>query len=54
MVHTNTMNTLVFPAGTVLVELEGNVRSWGLNLATLHRETSYQLQDGVTTELHAR
>lgn len=47
-------NTLAFLAGTVLAEVEGDVRSWGLNLAALGRETLYQLQDGVTTELRAR
>ena len=30
------------------------MRGWGLNLATIPRETLYQLQDGVTTELRAR
>lgn len=30
------------------------MKSWELNLATLPRETLYQLQDGVTTELHAK
>lgn len=54
MVRTNTMNTLVLPTGAVLVEVEGDLRSWGLNLAALPRETLHQLQDGVTIEVHAQ
>lgn len=54
MVHTSTMNTLVLPIGTIVAEVEGDMRGWGLNLAALPRETLYQLQDGVITELCAR
>jgi len=44
----------VLLASVVLAEAKGNMKSWELNLATLPRETLYQLQDGVTTELHAK
>jgi len=54
MVCTHTMNTLELPTGAVLAEAKGDMRSWRLNLASLPRETLYQLQDGVTAELHAR
>jgi len=32
----------------------GRLKGLGLSLAALPREILYQLQDGVTTELHAR
>lgn len=48
------MNTLVLPTGTILAKAEGDMRSWGLNLASLPQETLYQLQDGVTAEFRAR
>lgn len=43
MVCTSTMNMLVLPAGAIIVEVEGGMRGWGLNLAALPRETLYQL-----------
>lgn len=30
------------------------IKGLGLNLAALSRETLYLLQDGITTEMHAR
>lgn len=48
------MDTLVLPEGAVLAEAEGDMRSWGFNLAALLREALYQLQDGVSLELRAR
>ena len=48
------MNTLMLPLGIVLAKEKGDMKSWGLNLATFPREILYQLQDGVTAELHAR
>jgi len=43
MVRANTMNTLVLLAGTVVAEAKGDMRGWGLNVATLPREILYQL-----------
>jgi len=54
MVRASTMYTLVLTTIAVVVETEGDMRGWGLNLAALPRETLYQLQDGVTAELCAR
>ena len=54
MLRAHTTKTLVLPEGTILVEAEGDMRGWGLNLTTLPRETLYQLQDGVTAELRTR
>lgn len=54
MVSAHTTNTLVLPKGVILAEAEGDRRGWGLNLATLPRETLYQLQDGVSTELRTQ
>jgi len=54
MVHTQKMNTLALLTSVVLVETEGDVHSWELNMAALPRETLYQLQDGVITEHCAR
>lgn len=50
----HTTKTSVLTEGVVLVEAEGNMKDWGLNLAALLRETLYQLQDGVTAELCVR
>lgn len=53
-------NTIMLPEG-VLVSLDvmdrmmvSMTKGFGLNLATLPWETLYHLQDGITTELHAR
>lgn len=53
MVCASIMNTFVLP-GAIVAEVEGDIRGWGMNLLTLPRETLYQLQDGVITELHVR
>lgn len=54
MLRAHTMNTLLLPEGVVLAETKGDMRGWGLNLATLPRETLYQLQDRVTAKLRTR
>jgi len=57
---THTANTLVLPEGAVLATVEGDkattspIKCCRLNLDAHPRETLYQLQDGVTAELHSR
>jgi len=48
------MNTLGLLEGVILAKAEGDMIGWGLNLVSLPRETLYQLQDGVNSELRAR
>lgn len=54
MVRAHTKNNLVLLAGAILAEDKGDMWVWGLNLSILPKETLYQLQDGVTVQLHAR
>lgn len=52
-------NTIVLTQGELVVANEtdraavNKIKGFGLNLAALLRETLYQLQDGITVELHA-
>lgn len=54
------VNTVVLPEGALTIEKEddraivGKIKRLGLNLASLPRDTLYQLQNGITIELHAR
>jgi len=60
MLRTRTKNTFPLLEGAVLAAAEGDgatasqMKGWGFNLAAFPRETLYQLQDGVTAELHTR
>lgn len=53
-------NTIVLPKGVLTAKnkeyksMVGRIKGLGLNLATLPRDTLYQLQDGATVELCAR
>lgn len=43
ILHARTTNTLVLPEGTIVAVADDDMRGWGLTLATLPRETLYQL-----------
>lgn len=53
-------NTIVLLRGALTTENEvnravvGRIKGLGLNLATLLRDTLYQLQNGIIVELHTR
>lgn len=53
-------NTIVLPEGALIVEstedrgVVGRIKGLGLKLATLPRDTLYQLEDEAITELHVR
>lgn len=60
MLHVRMANTIVLSKGALAAENEidraavGRIKGLGLNLAALPRDTLYQLQDGITVELHTR
>jgi len=60
MLRARMANTIVLPEGALVSEnamdrvTTNMMKGLGLNLASLLRETLYQLQDDIITELHTR
>jgi len=60
MMRARMENTIVLPEGTLVAVNETDrfvvnmIKGLGLNLAALHQETLYLLQDAIMIELYAR